>query len=356
MASTNKCEYCGSTITSKDKNCPKCGAPNPLYIEDKPRVILTPHTIEELQEFCAERGMPLFRMRFFIGEDFKEPRAFGIYRKPNGDVVVYKNKDTGERAIRYEGPDEEHGVTELYLKLLDECHRRGIYPETPDGKPPKDYIHEKNEDRRSNIAWLLGIASLFITFYIPAEVTKTPMPTIAATFLSLIPIGILIWLIGYCVKKRRTAPAKSTVEHISKISSDTHVASKIVIGKTSKRLFTVFITYFCILLILASFFAVRLVTNPVGYYKTENGLYYHIGSDWYRFNGEHDSRYFTWYSVDDIDTDYSEYEGTNWENDWGSTLYDFTESQAWDNYVDSHSGGSSYDSWDSSDTDWSSDW
>lgn len=138
MASTNKCEYCGSTITSNDQKCPNCGATNPVYVEDTPRVILAPHTIEELQEYCAERGMPLLRMRFFIGEDFREPKAFGIYREPDGKVIVYKNKDNGQRAIRYEGYDEAKGVNELYLKLLSECHNRGIYPDTPDGKPPKD--------------------------------------------------------------------------------------------------------------------------------------------------------------------------------------------------------------------------
>ncbi len=138
MASTNKCPYCGSIISSNDKQCPNCGASNLNYVEPKSTVIMTPKTIEDLKAYCAERGMPLYKMRFFIGEDFKEPRAFGIYKKDNGDVVVYKNKDTGVRAIRYEGPDEAHGVEELYLKLLDECHKRGIYPDTPDGKPPKD--------------------------------------------------------------------------------------------------------------------------------------------------------------------------------------------------------------------------
>ncbi len=132
-ASTGKCPYCGSTLRSDEKNCPNCNAINPNYVEDTPRTIIQPKTIEELKEYCAERGMPLLRMRFFIGEDYREPRAFGIYRDGR-DVVVYKNKDTGARAIRYRGPDEAFAVNELFQKLLSECHNRGIYP---DGKLPQ---------------------------------------------------------------------------------------------------------------------------------------------------------------------------------------------------------------------------
>ena len=90
-----------------------------------------PKTIEELKAYCAYHEMQLARMRFFIGEDYKYPRAFGIYR--DGDhVVVYKNKASGNRAVRYSGPDEAYGVRELYNKLLEECHARDIWP---DGRP-----------------------------------------------------------------------------------------------------------------------------------------------------------------------------------------------------------------------------
>ena len=134
MASTSKCPYCDGTVRSDKKVCPHCGAVNENYTEDTKRQIFHPKTIEELKEYCAERGMPLLRMRFFIGEDFKEPRAFGIYQ--DGDrYIVYKNKDNGTRAIRYQGPDEAYAVNELFQKLLSECHNRGIYP---DGKPAEN--------------------------------------------------------------------------------------------------------------------------------------------------------------------------------------------------------------------------
>lgn len=61
---------------------------------------LRPKTIEELKQFCADKGMPLEQMRFYIGEDYREPRAFGIYQDENGEFVVCKDKSDGSRAIR----------------------------------------------------------------------------------------------------------------------------------------------------------------------------------------------------------------------------------------------------------------
>ena len=85
-----------------------------------------PQTIEELKAFCAEKGMPLEKMRFFIGENIQQPKAFGIYRDENDRFVVYKNKADGSRAVRYSGPDEAYAVSELYLKLKSEVDlRRG---------------------------------------------------------------------------------------------------------------------------------------------------------------------------------------------------------------------------------------
>ena len=131
MASTIKCPACGGTVRTDEQNCPHCGEANPGYVKDSPRKIFQPKTIEELKEYCAERGMPLLRMRFFIGENYKEARAFGIYKAGENRYVVYKNKADGSRAVRYDGPDETYAVKELFSKLLSECHNRGIYPDGP---------------------------------------------------------------------------------------------------------------------------------------------------------------------------------------------------------------------------------
>lgn len=274
MASTGKCRYCDSTITSNDQKCPSCGAPNPNYVEDLPRKVTKPQTIEELKEYCAERGMPLLRMRFFIGEDFWEARAFGIYRE--GDrFIVYKNKSDGSRAIRYQGPDEAYAVNELYLKLLSECHNRGIYP---DGTP-KGQTYSNSKKSFSDVFPLL----------------IQPI------------IGIL-------------------------------------------------------LLFLIVFFSVRSCAQHKndGYYDfNDNKIWYRHGSDWfYTYDNSYDDDWYEGNAPVILDGEYDDYyQGRDFDYDWGIT--DFKESDTYDEHYgsDSDSGsGSDYGGWDSSDTDWDSDW
>ena len=58
-------------------------------------------SIEELKQKCAEKNMPLEKMRFFIGENRKEPKCFGVYLdEDTGNWIVYKNKADGTRAVR----------------------------------------------------------------------------------------------------------------------------------------------------------------------------------------------------------------------------------------------------------------
>ena len=158
MASTSQCKYCGSTVSSSDKCCPNCGAPNEGYVADTEKQVFLPKTIEELKEYCAERGMPLLRMRFFIGEDYRKPKAFGIY-KDGENFIVYKNKANGQRAVRYQGPNEAFAVNELFLKLLDECHQRGIYP---DGRFPETAGKSTRRVRRSYPAALPAIICIVV--------------------------------------------------------------------------------------------------------------------------------------------------------------------------------------------------
>lgn len=111
------CDYCGSFIESTDEMCPNCGAVNTHFVRT---AVDTPTTIEELKAFCAEKKLPLDKMHIHIGEDFKAPKAFGIYFDDKTQhYVVYKNKGDGSRAIRYEGTDEKYAVNELYLKIKD---------------------------------------------------------------------------------------------------------------------------------------------------------------------------------------------------------------------------------------------
>lgn len=117
----SKCEYCGSYVESTEENCPNCGAVNPNHQRNASGV---PQTLEELKDFCARHNLPLEQMRFFIGEDYKKPKAFGIYQDADGNFVVYKNKADGSRAIRYKGTDEAYAVNEIYLKLQSEVQKQ----------------------------------------------------------------------------------------------------------------------------------------------------------------------------------------------------------------------------------------
>lgn len=191
MGEKKLCRYCGRPLTEGVERCPSCGAmTEDAYVvgaggtaamaaaeqaaeaeraateqaeaEVKPEETIThPRTIEELQRYCAQKGMPLVRMRFFIGENYKQPKAFGIYRDGK-DVIVYKNKDTGVRAIRYQGPDEEFAVNEIFQKLLSECHMRGIYP---DGEPAQRSASSASRGyRQKSDASTIGIAIAIIAF------------------------------------------------------------------------------------------------------------------------------------------------------------------------------------------------
>ena len=96
-----RCEYCKNYIDDSEERCSNCGAVNKDYKRTANQV---PTTIDELKKWYEDHHLPPAETtRFFIGVDYKEPRAFGIYKDSyTGKFVVYKNKDDGSRAVRYE--------------------------------------------------------------------------------------------------------------------------------------------------------------------------------------------------------------------------------------------------------------
>ena len=219
-----------------------------------------PKTIEELKAFCANKGMPLEQMRFFIGEDFREARAFGIYQDGDGNFVVYKNKADGSRSVRYQGPDEAYAVKELYEKLKSEVALR---------RSKQDPKTAKKIARQAKIlkAFFFGIMGLFLIYMI--------------------------------------------------------------------------------------FSFVNMSKRPQGYYQHESQTYYYDSHDWYIY----DSALRSW-SQWDVKEDWTEepkdyYLSSKYDDAYGAQ--DFKDSEYY------HESGSSdwdydYGSWDSSDTNWSSDW
>ena len=114
-----RCEYCGNIYEDTLAQCPQCGAANPVGSQLNEN---DPKTIDELAKWYSNHNLPPYETtRFFIGEDYKNPKAFGIYQDFNTkEYVVYKNKASGERVERYRGKDERYAVHELFAKLKDE--------------------------------------------------------------------------------------------------------------------------------------------------------------------------------------------------------------------------------------------
>lgn len=171
-----KCDYCGAYFNDTEEQCPTCGAPNNQLRRTASSV---PVTIEELQIFIAEKNIPAEKIRFFIGVDYREPKAFGIYRdEMTGNFVVYKNKADGTRAVRYEGKDEAYAVNEIYQKLREEINRNNeqhgrsdLGAGNPSYQNPHTYTGEGNDpERRKNnrkfhILLILFIAIVVISLF-----------------------------------------------------------------------------------------------------------------------------------------------------------------------------------------------
>ena len=129
-----RCEYCDNFIDDSDETCPHCGAPNAHLVRGASGV---PKTIDQLRAFALAHNLPLEKMRFFLGEDYRGPRAFGIYKDEDGNFIVYKNKANGERAVRYRGKDEAYAVNELWQKMRTEVQNQKARLNGARVQPPK---------------------------------------------------------------------------------------------------------------------------------------------------------------------------------------------------------------------------
>lgn len=151
-----KCEYCGGFIEETAESCPNCGATN-IHMSRAANGI--PHTVEELRAFCEEHHVNTEKMHFHIGEDFQQPKAFGIFQ--NGEeFIVYKNKADGTRAIRYRGTDEAYAVNEIYQKLkaeLQEVREHTAPARTPPRRTTTAVRRTGSHRRIGCLGWFLII-------------------------------------------------------------------------------------------------------------------------------------------------------------------------------------------------------
>lgn len=217
------------------------------------------HSVEELLQRAAERGMPLETMRFFIGENRQEPRCFGIYHDDEADRwIVYKNKADGSRAIRYAGPDEAYAAQEIWAKINSEIELRR------------------------------------------AKAGPTPKKQTSGLQKALSTGLIVICLAG------------------------------------------------------AAFGLYRAIKSPRrGYYRVDDDIYYYQNNYWYLFDDYADD--WTIYDTPEGDEWYQDaYYGEDYP--FEDSRDDFSNSGYYQEPSDSSSDSSVFDSWDSSDTDWSSDW
>ena len=162
-----KCDYCGNYINDYDEKCSSCGAVNTHLVRNSNQA---PKTIEELKKWYIDKNLPDENTtRFFIGKDYKKPKAFGIYKDElTGNYIVYKNKADGTRAVRYEGKDEAYAVNELYIKLKEEIVNQKSHNLHNSGKSTR------YQTRGISLGMVILIFYLLIIFIIAAVAIRSP--------------------------------------------------------------------------------------------------------------------------------------------------------------------------------------
>ncbi len=124
-----------------------------------------PVTIEELKDLCAQRGINLYQLGFYLGSDHIGPNAYGVYKDYwTGDFIVYKNIEDGSKEVLYQGQDEATAVSKINEQLrntllnaevsneevpdtgaLDTSGHSLLRPETS-GVEESEYAREETQD------------------------------------------------------------------------------------------------------------------------------------------------------------------------------------------------------------------
>lgn len=372
------CPYCNTPFNDNLENCPSCGAQNSAVVRKHGK---TPLTIEDLKQWYQDKGLPPYSVtRFFIGENCTQPCAFGIYCDiDSGNFIVYKNKDNGQRAVRYRGTDEAYAVNELYQRLKQEIVNQKKVNAQRKGSANKPVKRKK----RVSLGLILGLgipASFILMALISLIFTDTPRDgyytynqTLYYHMDHVQPKDRSDWF-WYDEATGWNGPAKkqSVPEQLLKnADAKAYFLSKTLPSDRTETDFKDSHAYFD---------AKTGHAADGGYYIHDNCTYYHLGSDLYS----------GWYYYDTYDDDWHEsyYDDMPYDLQRGATAEDFFYTNTWDSstqatdfadtemyasyseqLMDDINQGSSWedgddydyswdsgDSWDSGSTDWGSDW
>lgn len=385
-----KCDACKHIFDGSLHACPECGGMNfSAVTAEKKRT--EPLTIAELQKWYKDRKLPPSSVtHFYIGENTKNPKAFGIYQdKKSGKFVVYKNKASGERAVRYEGDDEAFAVKELHEKLKEEISKRKRSAAAENNIPDRNIdqgektgiINKlvKLESRIGEKFGLLGLILYNILFYftlllLGAVFIFIIIAILAAIFSTEPKDGyyrydgsIYYYISGdLCDKDLNWYTFDTDENEWSDPVSQKSMPEKLKKKKTAKKYYisssweeNIGCTDFSKTISYRDHKASYRTER--GYYSYDDVFYYHLDSIW-----DEGWYYYTDYAWTDIDSDSlpedlqhpsrtpDYYFKPSWDSE--NRFTDFTDTEYYSEYLESQEKWDDQDDWDDDDYDWDDDY
>lgn len=370
-----KCNYCDNYFDDTNAVCPYCSAPNDGVVRTGKE---QPVTIDGLLKWYSDRKLPPFEVtRFFIGENCTEPRAFGIYKdEETGNFIVYKNKNDGSRAIRYKGTDEAYAVNELLQKLKEEIvNQKSRQAKNGAANVQNAAVADKPQTKAGKAFKIIKTSVIAVVALIIAYLVFSGSDLDITTGYYGLDNDVY-----YCYSSSYPASWSKYIEaegdwsyklsSVPEVLERNSTAKEYYLGSTWDS--SIDATDFT----KSRVYLDSLTEAKRGYYRYGGTTYYHEGLDpyegWFLFDSAlEDWEYISSESMPDDMRHSSLAQDFYYSPDWDSavTATNFYDSQAyidynsthesssdWSNSDDSDFDWSSSDSWDSSSTDFDSDW